>query len=126
MRTGFILLCLLLSGCTLFVAGAATGIGVYSYIDGELKRSYQSDFDKTVQVSAEVLETLDIKITEKISQGMTATIQGEYYNGKPVTIRILRADTRITEVGVRSGLVGVWDKEFSERIHENIAQKLQP
>jgi len=34
-------------------------------------------------------------------------------------------EPRITKVSVRSGMVGIWDKNVSELIHASIAQRLQ-
>jgi len=39
-----------LTGCVAVIIGAGVGAGTYTYIQGELKRSYQAKFDKTLQI----------------------------------------------------------------------------
>ncbi len=119
------LCCLMMAGCGLFIAGTAAGVGVYSYVNGELIRSYQTGYDQTLEVCTDVLEKQDLRITGTEQKSLSTVISSEYYNGKPVTIRVTRRNTNITEVAIRSGIMGVWDRDFSERIHGAIAQKLE-
>jgi len=116
---------LISAGCSFFVAGAMTGASVFSYMDGELTRSYQSDFDTTVKACTDALKANNMTIKEKIINGLSAEISSEYYNGKPVTVKILRTEVNISQVAIRSGIVGVWDKDFPEQIHVSIAYHLQ-
>lgn len=46
-------------------------------------------------------------------------------DGTPVTIKTVMRAPGPTEVSVRYGIVGVWDKKVSELIHASIAQRLQ-
>lgn len=116
--------CQLIAGCALFVTGAVVGVGAYTYVNGELKRSYQATYDKTVQASVSAMTEMNIGVKSVKKQGLTTTIEGAF-NGKPVTASISRVDVNISEVGVRSGYVGVWEKDFSTEIHEKIAQRLR-
>lgn len=127
-RNLFILLalaCYILTGCALVFTGAATGAGVYSYMDGQLIRSYQVPFDKTNRACTATLEDLKIAITEETSDGIHATIKAKRTDGTPVTVQTVMIEPKITEVSVRSGVVGIWDKKISELIHASIAQRLQ-
>jgi hypothetical protein len=112
------------TGCPLFVVGAA-GIGVYTYVNGELKRSYQTDYDTMITICQEILESRNMKVVEKTPMSLTTTIKSSYYDDKPISIVIKRIELQITEVGVRSGYVGVWDRDFSERFHDSIAERLR-
>ena len=67
---------------------------------------------------------MNIDVASVNKQGLSTTIEGRF-NGKPVTAVVSRVDINISEVGVRSGYVGVWEKDFSTDIHEKIAQRLQ-
>ncbi len=118
-----LLACQLLAGCAFFVAGAVVGAGAYTYVNGELKRTYQATYDHAVQASERALAEMNISIKSIEKQGLTTVIEGNF-NGKPVLVNIARVDLNITEIGVRSGYVGVWDKGFSTEIHEKIAQRL--
>jgi len=112
------------TGCAALVAGTAAGVGVYSYVNGELKRSYPESFEKVYAICAETLESLKITIEEKSSDGISATINAKRADGTPVWVKVFMITPKITEVSVRSGVVGVWDKKVSELIHASIAQRL--
>lgn len=113
-----------IAGCALFVAGAVVGVGTYTYVNGELKRSYQATYDRSIQASEAVVKEMNISVKSVKRKGLTTIIDGNF-NGKPVTITISRIDVNISEVGVRSGYVGLWEKDFSVEIHEKIAQRLR-
>ncbi|MGE0084138.1 MAG: DUF3568 family protein [Desulfococcaceae bacterium] len=119
------LCCLIMAGCGFFIAGSVAGVGVYSYVNGELIRSYQTGYDQTLEVCTDVLEKQDLRITGTEQKSLSTTISSEYYNGKPVTVKVTRRNTDMTEVAIRSGIMGVWDREFSERIHAAIAKQLE-
>jgi len=116
---------LITAGCAAVVGGAVAGAGVYSYMNGQLTRSYQAPFDKTNQVCTETLKSLKIAITDETSDGINATITGKRTDGTPVTVETVMIEPEITEVSVRSGVVGIWDKKVSELIHASIAQRLR-
>jgi len=116
--------CLIITGCEFFVAGVGTSAAVYTYRCGELKKSYQASLDKTIVACTAALKSLKITITDKTPVGITATIKGKCSDKTPVKIKIAMITDRITEVSVRSGIVGVWSKKRSELIHASIAQRL--
>jgi len=115
----------LMVGCGFVVTGAAVGAGVYTYMDGQLQRSYQAPFDQTNQACMATLQSLKIAIIEESSDGLNTTIKAQRTDGTPITIQTAMIEPKITEVSVRSGVVGVWDKKVSELIHASIAQRLQ-
>lgn len=112
------------TGCAALVAGAGAGAGVYTYVSGELKRTYNAPFDKAVSDSLAALQELKITFLDKRSTGITTTIDAEKSNGTPVTVIITILQTNVTEVSVRTGVVGYWDKKVSELIHAHIAKRL--
>lgn len=127
---GFLVLLLLscysvTSGCAVFVAGAGTGAGVYTYKCGELKRSYQASFDKTILACNTALKSLQITIKEKTPDSIQTRIKGKCVDKTSVTIKIKMIAPNITEISIRSGIIGLWDKKRSGSIHASIAQKLQ-
>ena len=117
--------CILMAGCGTLVTGAAVGAGVYTYMDGQLQRSYQAPFDQTNQACMATLKSLKIAIIEESSDGINTTINARRTDGTPITIQTAMIESKITEVSVRSGWVGVWNKKVSELIHAGIAQRLQ-
>jgi hypothetical protein len=112
-------------GCAAFVAGAGAGAGVYVYMKGELKRSYQASYDATVAACTGVFDELRIDITDKSWDGIRTIVQGMHSGKTPVKVKIVMQAPSITEVTVRAGITGVWDKKVSELIHVKIAQKLR-
>ena len=117
--------CSILLGCAAFIAGTGAGAGVYTYVNGELKTSYQATFDETNQICIEVLKDLEMEIIDKTSDSIKAKIKARQTDGTPVTIKTAMRAPGTTEVSVRSGIVGVWDKKVSELIHASIAKRLQ-
>ena len=114
------------TGCPVVVVGGAAGAGAYAYSKGKLTRSYQADYDTTMAASLESLETMKMAIEEKPSgDAITSVVKATNPGGKPVTITITLVAPNITEVSVRSGTVGLWDRKESKLVHANIAQRLQ-
>ena len=121
-----ILSCYLITvGCAALVTGAVVVAGTYTYKDGQLSRLYQAPFDTTNQACTATLQKLKIAITEEASDGINATIKAKRTDGTPITVETEMVEPRITKVSVRSGMVGIWDKNVSELIHASIAQRLQ-
>jgi len=121
----FLIVLLAAAGCAAFVAGAGTGVGVYTYMKGDLKRSYQATMDETTRACTDVFKSLKIEIEEKKFDGITTTIKALHSGRTPVRAKIVMIAPKITEVSVRSGIIGIWDKKVSELIHASIAQRLQ-
>lgn len=118
-------LCLLtMTGCAAVIAGAGAGAGMYTYVSGDLKRTYSVDFDSATRIAVQALEALKISITERRSTGIQATVSGMRTDETPVTVTVLMIGPQVTEISVRSGLVGYWDKSGSELIHATIAKRL--
>lgn len=116
---------LIAAGCAAVGAGAVAGAGAYTYINGQVSRLYQAPFDTTNQACTATLKKLKIAITEETSDGINATIKAKRTGGTPVIVKTEMIEPRITKVSVRSGMVGIWDKNVSELIHASIAQRLQ-
>ncbi len=122
-----LLMCYFLAtGCAAVVVGAGAGAGAYSYIKGELKRTYAADYDQTVEACKSTLDTLKMPLDESQSDGLKTVLKARRADGAPVTIIILVVSPQMTEVGVRCGVVGIRGKRVSKLIHGVIAQMLQP
>jgi len=105
-------------GCALLV-----GKAVYDY--GERKRVYPASFDKSIEACIETLASLNIRITDNMPRGISTEIRAEWTDGTPITIIVEMIALKITEVSIRSGMVGVKDKNVCELIHDRILQRLQ-
>ncbi|MBI9073870.1 MAG: DUF3568 family protein [Desulfatibacillum sp.] len=110
--------------CAAVVVGAGAGAGAYSYVTGELVRSYPAKYTKAVSVTESVVNELKISIDSKVDDGITTTFRGHRAGDTPVTIKVTMLDPKITQIGVRVGIVGLWDRQVSETIHSLIEQRI--
>ncbi|OQY04677.1 MAG: hypothetical protein B6I22_08980 [Desulfobacteraceae bacterium 4572_123] len=117
-------LSLAVAGCVPLIVGAGSGAVVYSYTNGNLKASYPAAFVETTKACIDTLDYLQIQLVDKTSTGIKTTLNAKRSDGSPVTIEIVMLAPLITEVSVRTGVVGVWNKKNSELIHASIAQRL--
>jgi hypothetical protein len=108
------------AGCAAVVVGAGAGASVYTWVKGELIRSYANDFERTKRASLESLAYLKITVDEQTQENSQATIKGHQSDGSPVTVKIRTIRYDMTEVAIRSGYVGYWDRKNAELIHATI------
>jgi len=120
-----ILAFLFVYGCAGVIIGSAAGTGVYTYLKGEVKRSYYKKSDQCVKVSNQVLKELNVTMLEPSYKTAKTILKAQRTNESVITIIITKLKPNLTEISIRSGVVGMWDKELSELIHESIAEKLQ-
>jgi outer membrane protein OmpA-like peptidoglycan-associated protein len=120
------LLCALsLYGCAVAVIGiGAAGAGAFAYLNGKLTKIYEWEYHDTVQASGTALEKLRIPISEIVADELKTEIQARRPDDTPVAIEVVRIDQQHSQVSVRTGSVGVWDKRVSEQIHGYIHQTL--
>jgi len=114
-----------LTGCVAVIIGAGVGVGTYTYVQGELKRSYQAKFDKTLQVCIDILDDLNQPIIDKTTDGEKTTIRSKRKDGTNQTIDISIISIDQTQVSVRTGVVGYWKKDISQQFHEFIAERIE-
>jgi len=121
-----LLLCIwMLGGCAAVIVGAGVGAGTYTYIKGDLKRSYPVKFDKALNVCISILDDLNQPIIEKTTDGEKTTIKTKKKDGTPQTINIAIESIEWTRVSIRTGVFGYWKKGVSEQFHEFIAERLK-
>ncbi|MCU0591895.1 MAG: DUF3568 domain-containing protein [Desulfobacterales bacterium] len=116
----------LISGCAALVVGAGAGTGAYTYLNGELVRSYPAAYTRTMDVCTQVLNDLNMPIWEQTSDGVRTTISTERKDGTPMTLKVTIVGLDVTEVSVRTGVVGYWNRDLSQQFHEFIARRLVP
>ena len=114
-----------LAGCAAVIIGAGVGAGTYTYIKGDLKRSYPVKFEKALKVCISILDDLDQPIVEKTTDGEKTTIKTKKKDGSPQTINVAIESIEWTQVSVRTGVVGYWKKDVSQQFHEFIAERLK-
>jgi outer membrane protein OmpA-like peptidoglycan-associated protein len=120
----FILSSLTFYGCAVAVLGiGAAGAGA-AYFNGKLTKTYESEYHDTVRASSTTMKELRIPITEIIADELRTEIKAKRPDDTPIAIEVVRIDQDHTQVSVRTGSVGVWDKRVSEQIHGYINQNL--
>jgi hypothetical protein len=115
---------LLTAGCAALVVGAGAGAGAYTYANGELARTYQAPFPRTLEVCTQVLTDLGMPIKAQRSEGAQTVIETERKDGTPMTLKVKIVGLDLTEVSVRTGVVGYWNRDLSTQFQEFIAQRL--
>ncbi len=114
-----------LYGCAVAVIGiGAAGVGAVAYFNGKLTKTYESEYHDTVRASSATLERLKIPITETIADELKTEIKAKRPDDTPVAIEVVRIDRDHTQVSVRTGSLGFWDRRVSEQIHGYINQTL--
>ncbi len=114
-----------LTGCAAVIIGAGVGAGTYTYIKGELIRTYPAKFEKTLQICIDILDDLDQPIIDKTTDGEKTTIRSKRKDGTEQTIDISIISLDETQVSVRTGVVGYWKKDISRQFHEFIAERIR-
>ena len=113
------------SGCAALVIGAGAGTGAYTYVNGELVRTYPVRYTAAMSVCTQLLQDLGMPIKEQGSDGVQTTIVTERKDGTPMTIKVKIVGLDVTEVSVRTGVVGYWSRDLSENFQEYIAERLK-
>ena len=117
--------CWLITGCAAVIVGAGASAGTYAYLNGELKRSYQANYDNTYKACTGILRDLKFPIKKETTDGVKTTIETERSDGTPMLLRISILSSDWTEVSVRTGFVGLWKKDISMQFHEFIEERLK-
>jgi outer membrane protein OmpA-like peptidoglycan-associated protein len=113
MKSIILIICL----CLVIITGCAA-------IQGNLTKTYESEYHNTVQASSDTLKNLKIPVTEKMSDELKTVMNAKRFDGTPVSIEVVRINRNLTEVSVRTGKGVVLDKRVSTQIHEFINENL--
>ncbi len=121
-----ILLYLLITcGCAVAVLGigAAAGTGA-AYAAGKETRIYDSEYHQTAQACMETLNSLKIPVSQTSADELKMTIQAMRADETPVYIEVVRRGSGRSEVGIRTGVVGISELEASKQIHDALKERL--
>ena len=113
----------LCSGCVAAtVSGAGAGVGVYSYIQGELQATYKVPIEKAWPKTLAAMDELKLTVDRQLIDHLGGEIDARRVDGTAVKVRLKAADDYHTTVGVRVGNFG--NRQHSERVHEIIQKQL--
>jgi len=115
----------LLTGCIALVVGAGAGAGTFAYVDGQLSRTYQANYQTTYEICKSILGDMKLPILEEETDGLQTTITSQRVDETPMIVKVRIIEPEWTEVSVRTGYVGVWKKEISEQFHGFIADRIK-
>ena len=107
---------LLAAGCAAVVVGAGAGASAYTYVNGELARTYPAPYARTMDVCTQLLKDLSMPIKAQTSDGVQTTIESERRDGTPTTLKVKIIGLDLTEVSVRTGVVGYWNRDLSMQL----------
>ncbi len=116
-----IILVLLSTGCAALVVGGAAAVGTYTYVAGQLKKTYNANLDASYQATLAGCQALGLPLQEqekKLSKATVRVIDGD----RDVWIWLTAQSSTTTEISIRVGVLG--DELASRRIHDAIAARL--
>jgi outer membrane protein OmpA-like peptidoglycan-associated protein len=117
---------LITCGCAVVVLGigAAAGTGA-AYLSGKDTRIYDSEYHQTAQACMETLKSLKIPVSQTSADELKMTIQARRADETPVYIEVVRTGPGRSEVGIRTGVVGISELQVSSQIHDALKERLK-
>ena len=107
-------------GCV--VAAVGSGTGTVVYIMRDLKAIEPKGIDEVYLATQKAIEALELNITEKVKDAMSAGIIIHDAQGKKITIKLNAMSQDTTKISIRVGVVGSETK--SRLIYQKIREHL--
>ncbi len=127
MRTKQALLILLLVGPAVLIQGcvvAALGVGAgtVAYVRGDLEAVEAKKLDEVYEATEKAIEELELNVTKKSKDAMSATIVARDAQDKKITIKLGATTEDTTKISIRIGLFGSETKSrlILDKIKENL------
>ncbi len=114
----------LVQGCVVAAVGLAAG-GTIAYVRGDLESVESAKLDVVYEAALKAMEKLDLAVTKKSKDALSAVIVGRDAQDKKVTITLKAVADGATRLNIRVGVFGSETKSrlIYKEIHENLKQK---
>ncbi len=126
MRKQLVFLILLFVGAAVSVQGCATikagAAGTVAYIRGDLQTVESADINAVYKAVLKSIDELELSITQKTKDAMSAKIVARDAQDKKITIKLGATVEGATKVSIRVGLFG--NERKSRLIYEQIKEYL--
>lgn len=130
MRRKKVLLVVLLIGTVGLVEGcmiAAVGLGAagtIAYVRGDLEAVESKSLDAVYRATLKAVEELELHVTSKTKDALSATIVGYDAQDKKITIKLNSTAEKTTKLSIRIGVFGSETKSrlIYQQIRDNLRQ----
>jgi hypothetical protein len=111
-----------LTGCAAVVGGGAGAGGTYTYLQGELKRTMEADYDRVWEATNKAVKDMELYVEETKKSSVSAQLKGYLASGDRFVIKLESQEPEFVHVRIRIGTLG--DQDRSERIMNEIQKNL--
>ena len=118
-----VILVMNLSGCFLFVAGAAGGAGTAVWLSGKLTQEFHNPYPDTISATRSAIKSLNLPENKETQEENMTQIKSTFTDGREIWIDIRKVSDNSTRVDVRVGAVNP-DKEADSMILKKIQSYL--
>ena len=117
-------LAVMAGGCTvaLVALGVGAGAGTAMYVAGDLEAAASEDIETVYGATIEALEQLEVKVSSKVRDALSAQIVARDASDKKVTIKLTSTAEGLTKLSIRIGTFG--NETKSRLIYEQIRKNL--
>lgn len=112
----------LVQGCFVAAVGLAAG-GTIAYVRGDLESVESQKLDVVYAASLKAMEKLDLAVTKKSKDALSAVIVGRDAQDKKVSITLKTVSDEATQLSIRVGVFGSETK--SRLIYKEISENLK-
>jgi len=115
----------LVQGCAVAWVGAglAAGAGTVAYLRGDLEAVESKDIDTVLEATEKAVEELELKVSKKTKDKMSAVIVARDAQDEKITIKLNATADESTKLSIRVG--GFGDETKSRLIYQKIREKLK-
>ena len=113
------------SGCALFVVGAAAGAGAggYAWYNGEITTTEGASLDRTWNATLAAVKDLEFPVTDQAKDALEAHLTARNASNTNISIKLKNLSNTSTEIRIRVGTFG--DEALSRTILNKINSRLQ-